>query len=368
MRSFGEGFTIARFRQLVAMVGGPERGGYFDGVTTLVEPALRDFLRGRQAAGLIKPVPNHDGHRTPFGDAWNRIAEPSGPKDVERAWSEITPTLARAAMGHRCHVASALSQSDGPESVGAIEKAYGDLVADVDAGRIHVRDIPRQQCQLTGEDYTVRIDGWQPTFWTVPGKGASVPMQPVAPRMVREVEVTFETGELLVCDWPRVEGFAEVVEADRTESLGSLAGCEAMTERHARHGFVSVHVGNTSPGVFRRDGVLAFGRGGAGDEIGSVTTDRWGVVAIDRARLVSLVAARHGQERALVLVEEFVATEEPLTVTVEPGTHWIYMHGEPGDFGSMFTPPDVDFDGVEPLFVLSPRKLDLEAAPSSPSP
>ena len=131
----------------------------------------------------------------------------------------------------------------------------------------------------------------------------------------------------------------------------------------AEKGFVSVHVSNSSPDVFERGGVLVFGHG-EDESVAKVCTDYWGASVIDRAVLIEVVAAKVGREAAERAVEDYVAKGSAERLVVEPGTYHLYMTGEKDNFPGLFATDEVDLDGIEAFFALSPRPLSFDAAPA----
>ncbi len=233
---------------------------------------------------------------------------------------------------------------------------------------------------MTGERFRVAFEGWNPTFLTRRPDGELEPMRPFETTPVREFEVAFETGELLAKDWFGIPEFERAVDGGRSGEVGTRLGREAMSERYASMGFVSVHVGNTSPRAYLRDGALVLGNedpdGPGADSLGYVCTDYWGVTLIDRARLVAIVAGQLVAEdveedadaAAEAIVEAYLASHDVLRLDVEPGRHWLYMSGETDGFADAFAPSDADMDGIKPAFVVSPRRLSLDSVPGGPRP
>ena len=108
-------------------------------------------------------------------------------------------------------------------------------------------------------------------------------------------------------------------------------------------------------------------------DLGSVCLDLWAVTAIDRARLVDIVAASAGPDEAERLVAAYVA-DRGNGVTVlrtEPGVQHVYFSGDFKVFPDRFASPDIDMDpAVRPMFVMSSRPLQLapDAVPEEPVP
>jgi hypothetical protein len=150
-----------------------------------------------------------------------------------------------------------------------------------------------------------------------------------------------------------------------------------MTERYARaFGFASVSLGNESPDVLSAGGALVIGHVGPGDDplhgvekIGSTCTDLWAVTVIERTRLVEIVAETAGDEKAERVVDAYLAGngEFVTRMQVPPGTYHLYFSGDHDEFAARFRSPDLPLPAtVEPIFVLSPRKLALEPAEPAP--
>lgn len=379
--TFAHVLPFEDFVRLVDSLDEPGREPFARAMDNLAKPALRRLLDARREAGLLRPVPNSEGHASLLMEAWDRMVagdRPDGYPDLW--WERVLEALSEGALIRPAIAAQMGAEKPGADRDSVLRGEYARMAARLDAGMVSHFDVEAQQCTVTGERYRVAFDGWNPTFLQRRPDGTMEPMKPFETTPVREFEVEFETGELLAQDWFDIPEFTRAADGERFGEVGTRIGREGMSERYASMGFVSVHVGNTSPRAYLRDGALVFGHedpdGPGAGSLGYVCTDYWGVTLIDRARLVAIVSgqlATEGEEvgadaAAEAIVEAYLASHDVLRLYVEPGRHWLYMSGETEEFTDSFAPSDADMKGIEPAFVVSPRRLSLDARPEGPKP
>lgn len=136
---------------------------------------------------------------------------------------------------------------------------------------------------------------------------------------IMEVSVEFTTGELLIADWFRIPEFNKQVEYDpeyKKLSINTDLGQIKSTQHAAQLGFVTVHVGNSSPSIYQNNGNLIFGYMKEDAHLidykdkGSVCTDLWNVTIIDKSRLIEIVAQTSGLEEAQKTVNKYLEEEK----------------------------------------------------------
>ena len=364
---FASILPLERFREIVSAIGDKRKESYEAALRGIAEPALRAVLQERLREGSLRPVPNSAGHDSTFLRAWDGFVtgvQPDG--DPVACIDRVVRFLTHSVVAKWAFFVDPAEDAKG-DTAQAI-KFHDILVAHMDSGNISHFAVPSETCWITDETYRIQFEGWNPTYVQWEPGGKLTPMQAAATASVKSFEVTFPTGELLVADWFRLDGFKEAIERDwegsPRPSLNSVHGQEEATRRYAEAGMASVGVGNSDPKVFERDGVLVLGRG-EGAELAQVCTDRWSVSIIDRARLVELLSDGADTDEAERAVAAYVAEGNASVIQVEPGTYTLYMTGDKEHFPELFNPEDVDLDEIQPFFALSPRHLAYDAGPSA---
>lgn len=334
-------------------------------------PALARFIDALRDAGRLSALSGTAGRRGNLMDAWNGAL--SDGDDRQLCLDTVADRLALPFL-FRIVYDAAEREAD-PVTDRA---AYEALIQKVDGGTITWRESVEDYCFVSGDQLKGQMASWKLQLGQIKDRGF-VPIQDISIAPVAECEVQFESGELLIADWFRIEAFTRAVRAseDPAHDINSLKGCLARTEEYAlKQGFVSVMVSNSSPSVFAEDGTLVIGRADedaadAPSPLGMIITDLWWVTIIDRKRLTDIVATEIGAEAAASVVSQYLADHEVLTLQVTPGFHRLYFSGEPEAFTENFHSPDLDVNSaIEPMFVLSPRPLQLmeKPAPALPTP
>lgn len=359
---------------------------------------VKDYLLRLRAEGLLRPMEGGEGHEVRFLDAWNAMVEDAfepAPGARRREfwvnWNTVLEPFTHSLI-FDAHYPAEKAAEKGEDPKPLLDEGYADLVARMNHGNFDYRDSRAGRdyvCGKTDERYSLDIKAWHPRLGT--GFREFVPIQPIAAMPVQELEVEFRTPRLLIADVFRVADFNDLVDVRdySRPSINSAAGRVLSTETTlARHGFLEIH-STRSPHVLAMDGTLVFGlvdedalwadepedavygedepeRLPEGTEkLGYVSTGRWSVTIVERARMVEILAEKHGAEEAERLVADYLASDDGqdvVQVDVEPGVYHAYFHGETEEFGEIFRSPDLPMPkALEPLFVLSPRKLSLEA-------
>ena len=144
----------------------------------------------------------------------------------------------------------------------------------------------------------------------------------------------------MIADWFRIEAFTDFVKynKDYTKlSINSLLGQIASTQHAANNGFLTVHVGNSSPSVYKdSNNNIYFGHSDldepedkTGSYLGYVCTDLWNVTMIDKSRLIDIVAesSKINLEQATSIVDEYIE---------ENKNNLLIHHINPGDYKITF--------------------------------
>lgn len=370
MRTFADFFSLADFKKCLANERRHSEQEKIEGdralIRDLLQPALTRFLGALLEDGELKPLGGSAGRRGLLMDAWNGLFETGDNRQrhLDLLGQRFAPSF----------LFSLITKTRRKQE--AVNAAYDALVAKVDAGNLGWWEtMVEDYCFVSGDSFNAQFRSWQIELGQIRDR-QFVLMKDISVAPLAECEVEFKTGELLIADWFRIEAFTNAVTAteDPTVDINSIQGCVKRTEEYlSKHGFVSVFVGNSCPRVMNEQGALVFGHIDEDSDsvstpspVGSVTTDLWWATIIDRQRLVEIVAGELGIETAARVVEEYLEKHRVLRVQVAPGTHRLYFSGQPEQFTENFHSPDLAMDpSVEPVFVLSPRPLELTEKPSA---
>lgn len=271
-----------------------------------------------------------------------------------------------------------LPRPNQPTSI-SIEESYGRLMDEINDGKYIEPQSGYGECLRTGEIYYMQMaSGWKPSYGKL-GKGSEFfPLQnEVAERVVQHDKVPLPSGELLICDWFRIDAFTKLTELEDAPSINTEFGCSTTSAAYAKkHGFMSVFVGDGSPHVIVRGDQLLFGRTRFDDEmgdnvevsglnLGTTCSDLWWISAIDRQTLTTIVAKEHGMDQAAKLIDQMISEYDVQIVQLEPGSTLHIYHVNRAGLQDEFTCKQVDDKDFEPLFVVASLS---ELAWSKPKP
>jgi hypothetical protein len=339
----------------------------------VAQPALSRFIGALLEADRLHPLRGTEGRRGHLMEAWNGLfgANEDRRQHLDLLAQRFAPSF---------HLHALLEAASTRSKYKTARDAYDALVAKVDAGNLGWWEtMTEDYCFVSGDRFNSQFRSWQFQLGQVQDR-QFVPMQDISVAPLAECVVECETGELLIADWFRIDAFTESVAAteDPTIDINSSSGCIKRTEEYvAKHRFVSVFVGNSSPCVFEVDGTLVIGRTSDDDRFGlpspsgRITTDLWWATIIDRQRLVDIVGSKLGPAAATAAVNEYLEKNDVLRLHVTPGSHHLYFAGHPDQFAEAFHSPDVTLDPTfRPMFILSSRPLMLaeKPSPSLPTP
>ena len=360
---FADHFTVADAGALI----GCETMGDREGTAlmeSLMAKALRDFLIALQAEGALPEIPGTKGHDLRFAEAWNRIARAQG---TDEDFDEVA-----GEMGIRMALQGTMP---GDKSVATAETAHAAICAFADRGRDYVR---AGDSAVTGETVYVNVADWMPTAKAYANR-ISRPLTDAEPIGHQIGEITLPTGNLLISDWFRCDGFGEALEEGEPDiSLNCDAGIVASTLHKLTKGVASFHIGNSSPSIFLRDGALIIGQDRAFEEhdwdanpdgidpralegrAGEVCTDYWGATIVDQKTLMDLLEAQLGSaEAAFDAYAEYRRTtfDRITEAKVEPGTYEVHFGPRYADFAKAFRHASVPaLDEIAAYGVLIPKR------------
>lgn len=212
-----------------------------------------------------------------------------------------------------------------------LEENYEKLIEKINDGNfVHYELNDSCPCYGCGENIRLMIKNWV----LIPGSMKKNEQNKYVFKILEncmedklyDVKVEFKTGQLLMADWFRIEEFTKAVEY--AGSINSMAGQIKSTEHAAKLGFVTVHVGNSSPTIYQKGEEFLFGYQEENihqeyEEKGYVCTDLWNVTIIDKSTLIEIIAQKVGEEKAQELVEDYVKENGIESIDVSPGTYII---------------------------------------------
>jgi hypothetical protein len=353
------------------------------------DPYLAKYLIAMRDAGVLKPIEGCRGRSGNFMDAWNVAVANAGPADkIEHAWATVAHRFAHRFMFDALYHAAEDWEKDKSLAQDACSFAYRRLTDNVTAGDVKWSKWMTEEYDfISGDRLYLNMGGWGDLRLGTLTKGVFENMKDADLERIATAEVEFRTGEMLIADWFSIPAFTAAVKKSDEFDINSEKGCRQCTAWYAeKFGFVSVCVGNTSPDIMLDDGMLVAGwfdeEASSKDRpktLGSVTTDLWWVTMIDRSRLVEIIAKSTeperddeterekvviGPERAETMVADYLAGEygrDVKTVKLPTGIKHLYFSGHHETFAEEFAADGVELaTGVEPMFVLSDKALELK--------
>lgn len=286
--------------------------------------AVINYLKNRSKLGLLELPENTECHKGRIVTAWkNLLSEELTEYDVEQIESLFKNIIHYdATMYSNEHVT---------------ENDYARFIKFVNAGNFSVCDlvISDSECTRCGQRMRLMSEHWKFVFSSLyvnnDLRAIKTELKPCINDALFSVDVNFPSGELIIADWIYIKEFTDRVKySDYEISINFALGRKQSTEHAAKLGFVTVHVGNSNPNVFKSGDELIFGHdiddltiGGFDgfDDIGRVCSNVWNVTVIDKMRLIDIISQETGKERALQLVQELDHGE--IEIKVAPGNYRI---------------------------------------------
>lgn len=336
------------------------------------EAAIEAFLLKLSEHRSLAPVPDMFRRSHRLAHAWNALIR--GEQDPEQL-KRIAHSLNYAIfVGGAVHL----------HADTALEQAYDKIVAAADGGTFDWCYLDSQeQCDTTGERVHFELQDWTPRLGTIDHQSRDrdlLPLKPIPEPSVLHHVIQAPSGELLVADWFRHGEFTRAVKEIAGEGVGTDVGKLRLTSWYAqKHGFMSVFVGNTCPGICERGDHLVIARIDedgemgeppiAGNVVGHICTDLWWATAIDRQVLTDILARSMGTDEAKLAVVALLEDDHSTitTLRVPPGTLHVYHTARETDM-QRFRSPDVPESSIRRLWaVVSTRELNWTPKPAAPS-
>lgn len=291
------------------------------------ENAIVEYLKERSKLGLLKEPENLGNHYSNLLVAWSNL--------INRKLTDFDEQQIKNTF-ERLIEPSVMSIIYSKEEVNINEK-YEDLVKKINDGNFLPTDLQSdsecfecaQRIKLCAKDWNFKIA----TLKLNENKKYEYKLiDDCIEEKLYEVKVNFSTGELLIADWFRIKEFTEQVEYNKDHkdvSINASLGQIKSTQHAANLGFVTVHVGNSCPTIFEKDGNFIFGREEEEGKVtgyndnGMVCTDLWNVTIIDKQKLIEIVAEKLGEEKAITTVEKYITENDMHKFSVTPGEYTI---------------------------------------------
>lgn len=325
--------------------------------------AIEAFLQQKRISGLPK-ARFVDGRQFAFADRWNQFViegEFEHPFERTQFLDAMTQAFVMSNIGLSIDI-----RAEGADH----DVLYQRFVAAMDRG-----DFPwfmtkqRSPCYVTGQQLALYFQGWEPIVGVLNLKDPNNRVSPLtseapAPTVSHHV-IPVPSGELIVCDFVEIPAFRQAVRDPAYitgYSLETSVGCLRAASWYAQLGFMAVTVGNTSPSVIMKDGLLAFASVEAkhkinGEVVAEICTERWWATAIDREVLTDIIAKTVSRDEAERQVAAYIDEMDLPVLRVRKGQLHLYHTADHEAMNGM-TCAEVKTSGFSDLFaVLSEREL-----------
>lgn len=407
--------TPEALAEVFAAAGLPLEDGFFPSIHSKgrrdFENALHDLsfrmAKSLREAGLCAPCPNEGAHRVMGITPWNLFLEGKLDAsrdelrqsdlfyhkiDLDRApfFRMMASEVLNACMNAKDRI---LSEEGRPSrdklvvTADMLEKALPGMIADImealhtESDRFLFFTEMRSNLQ---EHLRFHLAGsfLTPVLATIDHKtGIKTPL-PVdpEPKVARHLEMSMPSGRLLICDWPRIPGFLETVQAlcegDNYE-ISYVSGRDAcMRDYYERLGLGWVHTGG-SPSAYA-DGPGAWRIGHVDENLAGAALSQpsWQVSTVVRANtfadveVVADILMASGQykdrRRALAAIDRYAADpmNDAHVIDMGPGALHLYVptgYGNRGGFTQRFRAEEFDYpEWRQDRYVMSRSPLTVD--------
>lgn len=337
--------------------------------------------------GLIAPITKHLAYRFEFALNWNRFVE-AGPDNME-TWQlkflvgDVTRSFIKDIFGKRFELTRAddTLTEDSPELIKALEIEFQSLL---DAG-----DMTKEYYSIEAHSpvakghFHLLFENWKPKFITRSlERGASQELPPIDVSPITHMEVDIPTGEMLLCDWMRIEQFTAALDTKEKFDISSASDrIERTIEGVRKFNVMEVKIGNGSGCiVVDRDAAsgditqIRIGDLSCDDETdeqinpsletcGSITTDYHGATIVDRQDLKNILLATMDDAAAEAAINHLINEhpyQKPIVINIPPGKyHFYFVEYHLGDIWQMEHATDDLGTGMETILMLRKTPIDL---------
>lgn len=350
------------------------RENYQVQLRTIVFPRLGAFFRALKEEGRVVPIPNSDGYSCRRWNAWNAVARLTAEQAPE-VWTNALDSLARE-FAHRLvfditYPYSKVMKDQGLAAAQALDmsEAYNKEAGKFTQGTFENYEFSHENCWETDTPLLLGFANWVPEGYYITDRNI-LPVPPLEKATVQETMVVLKTGNLLVNDWFRIPEFTAAL-GDEDFPINSRKGREDQTRHYASFGVIHVGVGNSCAGVYQHGNQVVVGRHDEDESDipeqltahGSVCTDLWAATLVEYETLVALVA-RTLPDTAKAVVDAYLAEQSKgsygvMSLTLEPGTYYLYHYGKHHQFAEMARAAGIPLERSidAPYFLLSKERL-----------
>lgn len=292
----------------------------------LFEQAILNYLKERANNNMLQMPINSSTHYSNFLTAWKNLVDKKLKVDQE---DKIIYTFSKIISNNMLKMTYVKTPI-------TIEENYTNLINKVNSGDFQRFELEYDECFGCGKKIHMVTKDWKVQLQTTQIQENNKIEFKVLPDCIEdkiyEVNIEFKTGELLMADWFRIPEFTKQVDYNpeyKKLSINSDLGKIQSTEHAAELGFVTIHVGNSSPSIYQNGNDFVFGREKEDSEQnhykekGYICTDLWNATIIDKSRLIEIVAQKLGEEEAKKTVEKYLEEEKNNInfITVQPGKY-----------------------------------------------
>lgn len=274
------------------------------------DDALLQFIKAKSARGSLPEVPFAKGRGHAWADAWNALAR----QDFDPSSNDHIMDNLCSGMGLHYLTARATA----PSSADFLP-TFRSICEDIDSGQLPAPRNSESQCQITATPLDIDFRDGGPLLFSFEKDAAGKRVQRFIhrdeePLGMQHVRVFCPSGDLILCDWPRIEEFtraASLIDGSTPEPI-TFSARAARSQRYAEElGFLSVSVGNSMPHVLLdSDGTLSIAKASEPSrakkpsrrqDLGAIDTQLWQATLIDLQTLLDIVErAKPGQGSAIV--------------------------------------------------------------------
>lgn len=349
----------------------------------LVQPVLSDILVEMADRGELPPIENAEGHQIRLVTGWNALVNGNREKldDLYRTPQEIVSEYLVETFCIMPIVRAGRVGDLKPEDPQAL---YSEMLQGIASGThddLRFGMTNSLYCGTDDDRYFPRFRDWRMQLEHIVDRHFE-PIQPLSFEPINHVTVRFETSDIVVADWFRVDGFRDTFDIDdaAAPSINSAMGREYKTQQMAKLGMIHVCVGNTSPSILLKDNtvVAAYVDEDRVDsdvrteiapfiDAGSCVTDLWAVSMIPVERMVTAISEKTGRAADAVRdeIEAYIADHSVTRLKLEAGTYHLYFSGAHESLADVFHSPDLPIPApIEAKFVVSDRELRLVPKPA----
>lgn len=322
-------------------------------IQTSLGQSIANFLQDMAKDNLLSPIRFSEGHPTTVSELWNKIIkqEKLTSYDINQVELIFYKVLTIASMNFKKE----------PEDDEFYKKRYSDLIEKFNSGTFSFHELENDssKCPDCGQRLKLMLKDWEGAYGVYGKKedGSIDHRKLVLPEscLVEQnikLNVNFPSGELIITDWVRVDGFTETVmyngkdKYDDDKSLNTKIGRIFNTQHYAQeHNFINVSIGNTSPKVFQDMDTLVIGYVDENKDkshasshfkrVGDICTDLWAATIIDKETLIEILTKHHkNRETAQEVLNQYLQTD----------TNHQLLYINPGQYTLEFNPDHRNFN------------------------